>query len=98
MFFSKWRICKGDKLLLRHLLHDLTTKHFAVGVFVALDAVAAPGVPLLEERGCSVSFGLLLDVERLFFFHWAGLGAAPASDEARQECLFKLYKKMTAKK
>lgn len=51
-----------------------------------------------SEEGCSVSFGLLLDVERLFFFHRAGLGAAPASDEARQECLFKLYKKMTAKK
>ena len=67
-------------------------------MLVALDAVAAPGAPLLEEEGCSMGFGLLLDVERLFFFHRAGLGAAPASDEARQECLFKLYKKMTAKK
>jgi len=38
---------------LRHLLHHLAIKHFTVGVFVALDTVAAPSAPLFEEEGGS---------------------------------------------
>jgi len=38
---------------LRHLLHHLAIKHFTVGVFVALDTVAAPSAPLFEEESGS---------------------------------------------
>lgn len=61
-------------------MHNLAIKHFAVGVFVAFDAVAAPGAPLFEEEGCTMSLSLLLDVERPFFFHRTGLGTTLATD------------------
>ena len=60
---------------LRHLLHHFAIEHFAVGVFVALDAVAAPGAPLLEEKGCTVSLYLLLDIDHPLQPHRASLGS-----------------------
>ena len=35
----------------RHLLHHPSANQFAIGVLVALDAILAPGAPLLEEEG-----------------------------------------------
>ena len=49
-------------------------------MFVALDTVAAPGAPLFEEEGGSVSLGLLLDVECPFFFHRTCFGTTLATD------------------
>ena len=39
----------------RHLLNHFTKEQFSVSVLVALDAVATPGAPLLEEKGCGVA-------------------------------------------
>ena len=44
----------------RHLLHHPSTNQFAIGVLVALDAILAPGAPLLEEEG---------GIEVLVLFH-----------------------------
>ena len=44
----------------RHLLHHPSANQFAIGVLAALDAILAPGAPLLEEEG---------GVEGLVLFH-----------------------------
>jgi hypothetical protein len=57
---------------LRHLLHHLAIKHFTVGVFVALDTVAAPSAPLFEEEGGSgTSQGACPRVTRIIFILFA---------------------------
>lgn len=63
------------------MLYDFTEEQLAVGMLVALDAVAAPSAPLFEEEGGAMLFNLLFDVDDPIQQHGTGLGAALATHD-----------------